>query len=244
MKDGKVFEVSGIDLAGPLILKDGCKVWVVIFTCAIYRAAHIELVDSINTEDFILALARFIFKCGRISIIYTDNGTNFRKTSKLFRKLNWKRILEATNVHRIQWIFNPPASPWWGGFWERLVLTLKEYLRRILGQQKLNKVQLETSLAFVESLMNSRPLTYVSEDPEDLIPLTPIAFMRDIDTSEFPEMVVLKDKDFRGRYNDLLTLKEELRHRFRSEYLGQLVQRAKPKQTTIKQVTQRKRTER
>lgn len=23
-----------------------------------------------------------------------------------------------------QWIFNPPASPWWGGFWERLIQSL------------------------------------------------------------------------------------------------------------------------
>lgn len=192
------------------------------------RAAHIESVESINTEEFILALSRFIYKCGRISIIYTDNGTNFVKTAALFGKLDWTKIQETTNIHRIQWIFNPPASPWWGGFWERLVRTLKEYLRKMLGQNKLNKVQLDTSLAFVESLMNSRPLTYVSEDPEDLIPLTPAAFIRDIETCEFPELVVLKDQHFRERYKDLLTLKEELRQRFRSEYLGQLVQRAKP----------------
>lgn len=230
VKDAKVFEVSGIDLAGPLFLKDSTKVWVVIFTCAIYRAVHIESVESINTEQFILALFRFISRCGRISIIYTDNGKNFVKSASLFGKLNWKQIQEATNIHRIQWIFNPPASPWWGGFWERLVRTLKEYLRKILGQNKLNKVQLDTSLQFVESLMNSRPLTYVNEDSDDLIPLTPAAFIRDIETSEFPEIQVLNDEHFRQRHKELVTIKEELRSRFRSEYLGQLVQRSKPTQ--------------
>lgn len=216
VKGAKIF-----DLAGPLFLKDSSKVWVVIFTCAIYRSVHIETVDSINTEDFIMALSRFIFTCGRISIIYTDNGTNFVKAAALFGKLDWNKIQQATNIHRIQWIFNPPASPWWGGFWERMVRMLKEYLRKILGQNKLNKVQLITSLAFMSSLMNSRPLTYVSEDPEDLIPLTPMAVMRDIETSDFPELIVLEGKDFRERYKQFLTLKEELKHRFRSEYLGQ-----------------------
>ncbi|XP_037029723.1 uncharacterized protein LOC119069705 [Bradysia coprophila] len=230
VKDAKVFEVTGIDLAGPLYLKDNSKVWVVIFTCGIYRAVHIESVESINTEQFILALSRFISHCGRIAIIYSDNGTNFVKAASLFGKLDWKRIQEATNVHRIQWIFNPPASPWWGGFWERLVRTLKEYLRKILGNNKLNKVQLDTALAFVKSLMNSRPLTYITEDQDDLVPLTPAAFLRDIEPSEFPELVTLNESCFQRRYKELLTMKEELRSRFRSEYLGQLVQRSKPTQ--------------
>lgn len=233
VKDARVFQVSGIDLAGPLYLKDGSKVWVVIFTCGVYRAVHIETVESINTEQFILALFRFISKCGRISIIYTDCGTNFVKSAALFGRLDWKKIQEATNVHRIQWIFNPPASPWWGGFWERMVRTMKEYLRKILGQSKLNKVQLDTTLAFVESLMNSRPLTYINEDPDDLIPLTPAAFLRDIESSEFPELMVLNDKHFHQKYKDLVTMKEELRSRFRSEYLGQLVQRSKPTQDMV-----------
>lgn len=180
VKDAKTFEVSGIDLAGPLHLKDDSKVWVVIFTCAVYRAVHIESVEKMNTEQFILALSRFIHRRGRISIIYADNGTNFVKAARLFGKLDWNKIQAHMNVHRIQWIFNPPASPWWGGFWERLIRILKDYLRRILGQNKLNKVELDTSLTFVESLMNSRPLTYISEDPDDLIPLTPAAFIQDI----------------------------------------------------------------
>lgn len=74
----------------------------------------------------------------------------------------------------------------------------------------------------------SRPLTYISEDPEDLTPLTPAAFIQDIETSEFPEILVLNNRDFGQRYKDLLSMKEELRSRFRSAYLGQLVQRKKP----------------
>lgn len=230
VKDAKTFEVSGIDLAGPLHLKDDSKVWVVIFTCANFRAVHLESVEKIDTEQFILALSRFIYKRGRISVIYTDNGTNFVKTAKLFGQLDWTKIQAKTNTHRIQWIFNPPASPWWGGFWERLVRSLKEYLRKILGQNKLNKVELDTTLSFVESLLNARPLTYISEDPEDLLPLTPAAFIQDIQTSKFPEINMLNEKGFRQKYKELLTMKEELRSRFRSEYLGQLVQRAKPTQ--------------
>ena len=38
VKDAAVFEIVGVDLAGPLFLKDGTKAWIVLYTCAVYRA--------------------------------------------------------------------------------------------------------------------------------------------------------------------------------------------------------------
>lgn len=52
VKDSFVFEVTGIDLAGPLFLKNGSKTWIVLFTCAVYRAIHLELVMSLSTDYF------------------------------------------------------------------------------------------------------------------------------------------------------------------------------------------------
>lgn len=62
--DASVFEVIGIDMAGPLYLKDGLKIWICIFTCAIYRAVHLELVTSMSTHSFIQALRRFVARRG------------------------------------------------------------------------------------------------------------------------------------------------------------------------------------
>lgn len=61
VKDAKTFEVSGIDLAVPLHLKDDSKIWIVIFTCAIYRAIHIESVNKIDTAQFIHFIHSFIY---------------------------------------------------------------------------------------------------------------------------------------------------------------------------------------
>ncbi|GFY53844.1 putative RNA-directed DNA polymerase from transposon X-element [Trichonephila inaurata madagascariensis] len=47
VKDDYVFDVTGINLAGPLFTRDGGKVWIVLYTCAIYRAVHLELVEFI-----------------------------------------------------------------------------------------------------------------------------------------------------------------------------------------------------
>ncbi|GFS55677.1 integrase catalytic domain-containing protein [Trichonephila clavipes] len=43
--DCVAFEIVGIDLAGPLFLKSREKVWIALFTCANFRAIHLELVN-------------------------------------------------------------------------------------------------------------------------------------------------------------------------------------------------------
>jgi len=229
VRDARVFQITGVDFAGPLYLKNGSKVWIVLFTCAVYRAIHLELANSLNTDTFIMALSRFIGRRGRPSTIYSDNGTNFRGSDNLFKLMDWKKIEKDTRVHRIQWIFNPPSASWWGGFWERLIGTVKGLLRRMLGNSKLLYVQLETLMCQVEAVVNGRPLTYVTEDPDDLIPLTPAHFIQDTQQTDNPEIEMLDGAGFRRKYKDLVQLKQELRGRFRSEYLGQLVQSSKAK---------------
>ncbi|GFX36243.1 integrase catalytic domain-containing protein [Trichonephila clavipes] len=64
VNDCAIFEVVGIDLAGPLFLKTGEKVWITLFTCAVYRALHLELVNALSSDAFLLALRRFIARRG------------------------------------------------------------------------------------------------------------------------------------------------------------------------------------
>ncbi|UYV77987.1 hypothetical protein LAZ67_15003105 [Cordylochernes scorpioides] len=206
---GKPFEVTGVDLLGPLHLKGGSKVWVALFTCAVYRAVHLEIVRTLEANTFLLALKRFICRRGRPGKIYCDNWTNFSKTNELLKRLDWGEIERESSVKIIQWIFIPPSAIWWGGFWERLVRVVKSLLVRMLGFSKLNYVQLETTLCEVESIINNRALSYISEDDQDLIPLTPQMFLQT------------------NASNDKLN--EELKQRFRKEYLGVLMQRAENK---------------
>jgi len=91
----------GVDLAGPLFLKDGSKVWIVLFTCAVYRAVHLELVKSLSTEAFLYSLRRFISRRGRPNTIYSDNGTNFHGSDNLFKKLNWEEMENFSGIKRI-----------------------------------------------------------------------------------------------------------------------------------------------
>ncbi|XP_055932015.1 uncharacterized protein LOC129962291 [Argiope bruennichi] len=225
VKDANAFDITGIDLAGPLFTRDGGKVWIVLYTCAIYRAIHLELVSSLSTECFMLSLRRFIARRTRPETIYTDNGTNFVGTNSELKNLDWDKIMRETDIKPIKWKFNPPTAAWWGGWSERLVRVIKELLKRTLGKAILKYEELLTVLCDCEAVVNSRPLTYISEDPNDLILLTPSLFLNgkssydtiDLDLSEFSK--------FQKRIRYRRKLIHDFRSRFRKEYLGQLRQK-------------------
>ncbi|GFY27140.1 uncharacterized protein TNCV_2067611 [Trichonephila clavipes] len=88
IREASIFEVVGIDLAGPLILKDGTKAWFALYTCAVFRAIHLEQLTSLSTNCFLLSLRRCIAGRGRPQVIYSDNGTNFTGASNLFKAID------------------------------------------------------------------------------------------------------------------------------------------------------------
>ncbi|UYV70525.1 hypothetical protein LAZ67_7003416 [Cordylochernes scorpioides] len=226
VRDATAFEILGVDLAGPLYLKNKTKAWYVLFTCAVFRAIHLELVTSLSTEAFIQALRRFIARRGRPTVIYSDNGTNFVGANNALKALNWKKIVLDQNLHKISWKFIPPTAAWWGGWWERLIRSIKDLLVRILGHSSVYYEEMSTILCDAEATINSRPLTYIHEDFDSLIPLSPSMFLHDSKYVGVPDLDKLDSKKFQDRYRHCQRLREALRSRFRSEYLGQLVQKA------------------
>ncbi|GFT22778.1 integrase catalytic domain-containing protein [Trichonephila clavipes] len=120
--------------------------------------------------------------------IYSDNGTNFKGAKRLLHALYWDSISARAAEEKVQWKFNPPSAPWWGGWWERLVQMKKAILRKILGRAALDYEELITVLCDCERGINSRPLTYVSENVDDVSPLTPKMFLQEIPESGVPDI--------------------------------------------------------
>ncbi|GFW95047.1 integrase catalytic domain-containing protein [Trichonephila clavipes] len=221
VSNSKIFQVVGVDLAGPLHLKDRRKGWVVLFTCAVFRAVHFELITSLSTAAFLQSLRRFISRGGRPTIIYSDNGTNFVGSNSALNSIDWDVVSKA-NIQKIKWKFNPPSAAWWGGFWERMIQMLKQILRKMLGRASLYYEELNTVLCECEHVINSRPLTYISEDVNDLSPLTPAMFLQEIETSDVTDIDCLDHQEIKKRIRHVQTIREQLRKRFRIEYQGQL----------------------
>ncbi|GFU74075.1 integrase_H2C2 domain-containing protein [Trichonephila clavipes] len=108
------FQITGADLAGPLFLRGGSKAWIVLFTCAVYRTVHLELVSSLSTESFMQALRRFWARRERGSMLYTDNGTNFVGAANALKSLDWDFIQAECSLMKIKGLFSPPSAPWQG----------------------------------------------------------------------------------------------------------------------------------
>ena len=138
------------------------KAHICLFTCATSRAIHLELVPNLQGSTFIRAMRRFIGRRGFPSLLVSDNAKTF--TSKVLKKFLTK--------NRIDKDFILPASPWWGGFYERLVRNVKVPLRKTLGKARLTYEEMETILIEIECIVNARPLTYLSDD-NMTEPLTP-----------------------------------------------------------------------
>lgn len=186
---------------------------------------------TLSTDGFLECFRRFIARRGRPTCVYSDNGTNFVGAVNVLKRLNWEKIARSTSVLEIKCVFNPPSAPWWGGWRERMVGVLKVILRKVLGRACLTYESLITILCDAESIINSRPLTYVSEDPGDLKPLTLSMFLQEIREIGVLDIDILSHTKLNKKVIRRQKILEDLRKRFRSEYLGQLTLKKSMKKT-------------
>ena len=147
----------------------------------------------------------------------SDNATTFKA---------------AACVLAIKWSFNPPASPWYGGFYERLVKSVKGPLK-VLGRAILTVSKLASLIIDIESLVNERPLTNVSADCQDQAPITPAMLLGQVwgnqgSSSRVNNGAVSLDTPMqnrehaRKRLQHLQMVHQHLQKRWEDEYLSQL----------------------
>uniref|UniRef100_A0A0N4W7H6 Integrase catalytic domain-containing protein n=1 Tax=Haemonchus placei TaxID=6290 RepID=A0A0N4W7H6_HAEPC len=181
------FEHVGIDYAGPFTVKvSGTlheKRWICLITCMSTRAIHLEIIQGLTVIEFIRALRRFMSRRGPPKTVSSDNATTFESGSAIVKTLfeTSKPIDDMNNflVNRgIQWNFITPLSPWKGGFYERLIGSVKSCLRKTMRGKFVSDDEFLTVKTECEAIVNSRPLTYVSSDIKDSLPIRPVDFLR------------------------------------------------------------------
>ena len=161
------FTNIGIDYCGPLYVYDiykrttMFKSYILLATCALSRAVHLELVPNQSSTALIRALKRVFARRGTASMICSDNGKSFKS----------ELTVEFARELLIRWRYNLELAPWWGGFFERLVRMTKRVLRKVLEKSRLTFEELTTVVTEVEGVVNNRPLTYVPDEISE--PLTP-----------------------------------------------------------------------
>ncbi|XP_055585018.1 uncharacterized protein LOC129737879 [Uranotaenia lowii] len=242
------FSKTGVDYFGPVYVRlaprrPAIKAYVAVFICLCTKAVHLELVSDLSTDRFLQALRRFTGRRGHCSDIYSDNRTNFVGARNFLRELlnllrnrqHQEKVSKECATNHIQWHFIPPAAPHFGGLWEAAVRSAKKHLLKVLGENAVTFEDMTTILVQVENCLNSRPITALSDDPNNLQPLTPGHFLIGEAFQQLPE------RDYSeipmNRLNQSQVLQKKLQHfwdRWSVEYLTQLQGRYKRWKSPVK----------
>lgn len=240
---GRAFQHVGVDFAGPLVIRESLrrkaatsKVYICIFICLASKALHLELVTSLSTEAFLAAFSRFTSRRGLPQQVFSDCGTNFQGAANRLREFGKWYCKESTqddirhNISKIEvnWNFNPPSSPHFGGIWEAGVKSTKTVLRRVVGETVLTYEEMSTLLTKVEAILNSRPLCPLSSSPEETNYLSPGHFLVGGPIVTPPEPTLLDCRDAGlSRWQHLQKMIQHFWKRWRIEYLSTLQRRGK-----------------
>ena len=183
------FYSTGMDCFGPMIVKIGRRTEKrrgIIFKCMTTSAVHLDLVEAMDTDAFLMAFRRFVSRRGKPYELLSDNDTNFREETQSYKK----HLLQWSLTYRRKWLINKcdlrsilPA---------RLILEVfgSEKSGRVsFGDQTVSEPVMRTVLVEVEGMLNSKPLGYISSDVSDIDPVTPNILLMSRHYPSLPQVV-------------------------------------------------------
>ena len=193
---------------------------------------NLELASSLDTDAFLNAFVRMTGRRGWPQQMLSDNGTNFvggsNELKDLVTAIDQDKVQRMTSNKGVTWKWNPPDGPHFGGVFESMIKSAKRAIAAILGDAEVNDEELETIFVGVESLLNSRPLTTVSDDPNDGLVLTPNHFLIGQMGGDFvPESVDSTPFNLRKRWRRVQELTRHVWQRWMREYLPHIGSRPK-----------------
>lgn len=168
--------------------------------------------------------------------MYSDNATNFigakreiDETHKFLRNEgHMSQITNTLTEQGINWHFIPARSPHWGGLWESAVKSFKHHVIRVIGNTLLTFDTFLTYVIEIEGILNSRPLTPLSSDPNDLKVLTPGHFLIGDSLTNVPEGDLRAIPTARlSSWQQVQQMKQHFWTRWSKEYLHELTVRKK-----------------
>lgn len=242
LTQARPFLFSGMDYCGPFFIRPlngrgaSVKMYVALFICLVVKAVHIEIVADLTAVSCVNAVKRIVGRRGRIQELYCDNATAFvgadrelsvsrKQFLQQFKEGEWRNYCLDSGI---KFCFIPARSPHFGGIWEAGIKSFKHHFRRIMGLKAFSIDQFHTVVTQVEAVLNSRPLSPLTDSPDDLAALTPGHFLIGEPLVAIPEPDLSHINPGRlSRLQDMKKALQDLWVRWSRDYVSHLHQRTK-----------------
>jgi hypothetical protein len=183
-----------------------------VFACASTRIVLLEPTRDQTKESFCLAYDHLRFTRDiNPTYIISDKARAFQKAKT--------QMYLSQKYSSTQWKFNAPYAPWWGGFYERMMRIIKETLNRVFDDFTFASWQhLCVALAYAERLINSRPLTFLSDERSEYTPISPNQFLNPQSENNFSKTIgdmFLPLSDEAMTINELIQRHEDQKYLYR-----------------------------
>ena len=111
------FTNTAVDYFGPIFIKkrrSKLKRWGCLFVCVVTTVICLELIESMDTDNFTNSLQRLFTRTGKPNTIVSDCGSNFKCAFKKLKLkhscLNQMKITEFTERKHIVWKLNSRST--------------------------------------------------------------------------------------------------------------------------------------
>ena len=128
----------------------------------------------------------------------------------------------------VEWCFTPPGASHMGGIWERMIRTICKLLAALFDPySRLTDEILETLMCEIEMIINSRPLTKISEDIKDMTAITPNHLLMLREGPTLAPGVFTSGDIYQKRWRNVQHLADRFWKQWLKAYLPELQKRTK-----------------
>ncbi|XP_064644710.1 uncharacterized protein LOC135498383 [Lineus longissimus] len=214
------------------------KAYVCLFTCCTTRAVHLEITPDLTVGSFLRVFRRFTSTHSVPKLVYCDNAKTFtcadKELKRLYQNVAGEECQRQFANKRISFKYAPVQASWFAGVHERLIGVSKLATKKVLGKALVPMDELQTVVKEIQSVINNRPLTYLSSDSHELKAITPNCLIYGHERYILPQEEVEIGDDFDTTYggrdaiekwaHKRALLLKAFRTRFYDEYLAALRQ--------------------
>lgn len=206
-----------------------------VFVYMAIKAVHLEVVSDVTNNKFLTAFRHFIAKRGIPKHVYSDNATNFVGANNHFKELyallnsdEHKNQINRFSIDRhITWHFISPIASHFCGLWKSTVKLFKHHFKRVVGDSLFTFEKLNIFAMEIKGILNSRPISALSLDPNNLSALIPAHCLIGRPLTNMPESDFLSVSINRLSSWHITKIKQDFWSRWSLKYLNEFQTRSK-----------------